>query len=214
MNGIPRISVIIPVYNVNKYLETCLFSAVNQTLTDIEIICIDDYSTDGSRETIKKYALQDNRIVPIFHETNLSTNVSRRDGVLASRGEYVMFLDGDDELLPHACEKAYRAIKESGADIVQFGTKIKAYNFPRETVRAVERLLNPCRRELEITDIILEIWQNHKISVNLWNKIFAGNIVRNAFSEIFDAYLIKAEDMYELFVVAYNSTSFEVITDK
>ena len=86
MEQMPKVSVIIPVYNAEKYLHQCLDSVVNQTLREIEIICVDDGSTDGSAEILKSYAENDNRIVSVRYTQNKSSNQARKDGVLMSRG--------------------------------------------------------------------------------------------------------------------------------
>lgn len=93
-----KVSVIVPVYNVKKELRNCLNSLVNQTLKDIEIICVDDFSQDGSREILKEYAEKDKRIILVLHEKNLGTSQARKDGAAASQGKYIMFADGDDFL--------------------------------------------------------------------------------------------------------------------
>ncbi len=89
------VSVIIPVYNAEKYLRECLDSVVNQTLKDIEIICVDDGSTDGSKEILGNYREKDNRIIIITQE-NSGSGIARNTGVKLARGEFVAFMDADD----------------------------------------------------------------------------------------------------------------------
>lgn len=91
----PKVSVIIPVYNVENYLKECLDSVQKQTLKDIEIICIDDGSTDSSSEILKEYAAKDKRIKVIFKE-NEGVGKARNNGILAAQGEFVAFMDSDD----------------------------------------------------------------------------------------------------------------------
>ena len=91
----PKISVIIPVYNVEKYLGQCLDSVVNQTFKDIEIICIDDGSTDSSLDILKKYAQIDSRIIIINSENN-GVSEARNKGIERAKGDYIYFIDGDD----------------------------------------------------------------------------------------------------------------------
>ena len=92
---IPKISVIIPVYNVEEYLAQCLETVINQTLKDIEIICIDDGSTDNSLYILKKFAEKDKRIT-ILKQKNLHSGVARNAGLAAAKGKYLSFLDSDD----------------------------------------------------------------------------------------------------------------------
>lgn len=91
----PKVSVIIPVYNVEKYLRQCLDSVIGQTLKEIEIICVDDGSTDNSLEILKEYAARDNRIT-VLSQQNLHAGVARNAGLAVARGEYLHFLDSDD----------------------------------------------------------------------------------------------------------------------
>ena len=92
----PKVSVIIPVYNTEKYLKKCLDSVCNQTLSDIEIICIDDCSTDNSLNILKEYTLKDNRIKLIEFKENKGAAVARNTGIDEAKGEYIGFIDSDD----------------------------------------------------------------------------------------------------------------------
>ncbi len=111
-----KISVIVPIYNAEQYLEQCLDSIVSQTLKDIEIILIDDGSTDGSAEICKKY-LSDSR-VSYYHKENEGLAAARDDGMLRASGEYIGFVDSDDWLKPEMYEKMYNAAKSNDSDIV------------------------------------------------------------------------------------------------
>ena len=116
----PSISIIIPVYNVEKYLKECLDSIVNQTFRDFEIICINDGSTDSSPEILNKYAQKDNRFIVISQE-NQGQGVARNRGIEIANGEYIMFLDSDDWLDTNTFELCYKQIKECKNDFVMFG---------------------------------------------------------------------------------------------
>ena len=114
-----KVSVIIPVYNTEKYLEKCLYSVCNQTLSDIEIICINDCSTDNSREILNKYAADDERIKIINFEENKGAAAARNAGIDAATGEYIGFVDADDYPDLDFYEKLYNKAQETGADIVK-----------------------------------------------------------------------------------------------
>ena len=124
----PKVSVVIPVYNVEKYLRECLDSVINQTLKDIEIICVDDGSTDSSLEILKEYAAKDSRI-KIITQQNQHAGVARNNGLEAATGEFVHFLDSDDWIELDAYEKLYEILKNTGADLVKF----KGYSFDNQT---------------------------------------------------------------------------------
>ncbi len=111
-----KISVIIPVYNVEKYLRECLDSVVNQTLKDIEIICVNDGSTDNSLEILKEYEKQDSRI-KIIDKKNEGAGVARNHGLQIASGKYIYFMDSDDFLDNNALEILYTKISEENADI-------------------------------------------------------------------------------------------------
>lgn len=111
-----KVSVIVPIYNAEKYLVQCLDSIVNQTLNDIEVILIDDGSTDGSANICKRY-LADTR-VSYYHKENEGLAAARQDGMERATGEYIGFVDSDDWIEPDMFEKMYNASKINNADIV------------------------------------------------------------------------------------------------
>lgn len=118
----PKVSIIIPVYNTPEILLiNCLESAKNQTLKDIEIICIDDGSTDGSGKILDEYAKADPRFV-VVHQENSGCAVARNRGMALAKGEYIQFLDSDDEIFRTMSEKCYSKAKEFDADIVRCGS--------------------------------------------------------------------------------------------
>ena len=116
----PKISIIIPVYNVEKYLRECLDSCVNQTLEDVEIICVDDCSTDNSYKILEEYQQKDHRIKIFKQETNKKQGATRNKGLEVATGEYIWFVDSDDYIDPKACQILYDAIKEFDVDILCF----------------------------------------------------------------------------------------------
>ena len=112
----PVISVIIPVYNAEKYLEKCLNSVIKQTLKDIEIICINDGSTDGSLNILQKYSEKDKRFI-IIDQKNSGQSVARNKGLSVAKGEFIGFVDSDDWIDDDFYEKLYDAAIEYKADI-------------------------------------------------------------------------------------------------
>jgi len=100
-----KISVIIPVYNVEKYLEECLKSVITQDYRELEIICVNDCSTDNSALILEEYSGKDDRIKIITHEQNRGLGAARNTGIRAASGDYLFFLDSDDYLTPHCLEK-------------------------------------------------------------------------------------------------------------
>ena len=115
----PKISIIIPMYNVEKYLRRCLESVQNQTLTDWQAILVDDGSPDNSGKIAEAYAARDKRFV-VIHKKNGGLSDARNAGMPAAAGEYIMFLDSDDFIHPQTMEIAYALAKQNNSDIVSF----------------------------------------------------------------------------------------------
>ena len=129
----PKVSVIIPVYNVEDYLIECLNSVNTQTLKDIEIICINDGSTDDSLLIIEAFAEIDNRII-VFNQKNQGVGAARNRGLSYALGEYVYFMDGDDYLEKYALEELYTEATNRNADFVMF----KINNFYEDNPTQIE----------------------------------------------------------------------------
>lgn len=115
----PKISVIIPCYNVEQYITKCLDSVCNQTLKDIEIICIDDCSTDATLKKLQEYQKKDERIILIKHNKNKGVSISRNEGIKKSSGEYIGFVDSDDYIDLDFFNKLYKKAKEEHSDITK-----------------------------------------------------------------------------------------------
>ncbi|WP_303744733.1 glycosyltransferase family 2 protein, partial [uncultured Duncaniella sp.] len=117
----PYISVIMPVYNAERFLDCSVGSVLSQTFDDWELICFNDASTDKSIDILNRYASSDKRIRVIDSPVNVKQGGGRNRGLLAAKGEYVMFLDADDRLASHeSLATCIRAIKEENADMVLF----------------------------------------------------------------------------------------------
>ena len=141
----PKMSVIVPMYNVETYIRDCIDSIVMQTLGDIEIILVDDGTPDKSGAIADEYAAADARI-RVYHKENGGVGAARNDGLKLATGEYVIFCDGDDFMEPDACETLYRAAKEQDADVavgdvyrIMNGEKVYA-QFWRESFTARDQL--------------------------------------------------------------------------
>lgn len=113
-----KVSVIIPVYNAEKYLPKCLDSVLNQTLKEIEVICVNDKSPDNCNKILENYAKKDPRILVINHKENKGACAARNSGLNAAKGEYIRFCDADDKIDPKTCEISYKKAKDENADIL------------------------------------------------------------------------------------------------
>lgn len=112
-----KMSIILPIYNVEKYLRQCLESVVKQSLKEIEIICVNDGSTDHCEDIINEYAAKDNR-VKVINKKNGGLGAARNTGLDAARGEYIWFVDSDDFIAPEACEKIYTLGNNNNSDVI------------------------------------------------------------------------------------------------
>ncbi|GEM_PF-266770 len=137
------LSVIIPVYNVEAYLERCLDSVCNQSYTNLEIICVDDGSTDGSAEILAKFAEKDSRI-KVLTKRNGGLSSARNVGLTAATGEFVAFVDSDDFVNINAYEKAMMALIDERVDFVQFGVKVEnAKTSKIDEILKIEKYFEP-----------------------------------------------------------------------
>ena len=124
-----KISIIIPVYNASKYLKKCIDSIVNQTYKNIEIICVNDGSSDDSLEILKKYKEKDDRII-IIDKENAGVCAARNDGIKSSTGNYITFVDSDDWLELDTIETLYKTLINEKVDVVR-GNYYKNYNYDK-----------------------------------------------------------------------------------
>lgn len=163
------ISVIVPVYNVEKYLEECLDSIQNQTYTDIEVILVNDGSTDNSEVICEKYCEQDNRF-KLINQENQGQSVARNVGVAASTGEFIAFVDSDDIIKINYLEKLIQYMTED-IDIVESNFTVSKKNFFTETSKESTILFVGNSHEA------IKAFPNHVLSVNPVTKIYRREIV-------------------------------------
>jgi len=171
-----KVSVIIPIYNAYDYLRPAMDSAIYQTLRDIEIICVDDGSTDHSLDIIKEYQKNDERI-RIVTETNAGPAVARNNGINRARGEYLAFFDADDFLEPTFLEAMYEKAKEGSLDIVISGYDI--YNSRRASFSAADEGEH---NEIYADGVVTSKNENPdyilaSTNSSAWNKLFRRDFV-------------------------------------
>ena len=209
--AMPEVTIIVPVCNAAPYLRRCLDSLLAQTLDEIEIICVDDGSTDGSGEILDSYGSS----ITVLHLPNSGTVIARKRGVENARGRYVFFVDADDELAPEACEKAVAAADRLGCDILQVGVELveTAQRTPQERAKS-EAYFNSPPRELRDREILNACYLDRKLAHNLIFRLFGAELVRKAFSFIPDVYSINETDLYAFFYIAAFARSFVAIKDR
>ena len=163
------ISVIVPVYNVEKYLQECLDSIQNQTYSDIEVILVNDGSTDKSKEICGKYCKQDNRF-QLLNQENQGLSAARNSGVAASTGEFIAFVDSDDIILPNYLETLMHYMLED-VDIVESQFTISKEEFLAESYKELTILFEGNSQEA------VKIFPKHVLNVNAVTKLYRRSIV-------------------------------------
>ena len=134
----PKISIIIPVYNAEKYLKICVDSILNQTFKDFELILIDDGSSDTSKEICEQYIKLDNR-VKVIEQSNKGVSVARNNGLENSCGEYIMFCDSDDWIEEECLENLYyKFIQDKNTDIIFSGIYKDFYFNDKKIMNKIE----------------------------------------------------------------------------
>ena len=204
----PLISIIVPVYNVEKYLEKCVDSIINQTYKNIEIILVDDGSRDSSGKLCDRYSAIDSRIV-VLHKQNEGLSMTRNRGVEIANGDYVMFVDSDDWLDEEICETLLNAITHYGVESAMC-TYVREYpeksipklldidgkSFSSQEFR--RRLCGPVGNELKTPE-------NLDVHSTVWGKIYPASAVKK--HSFVDTKEIGTEDMlynFSLFADVHN----------
>ena len=170
----PKVSIIIPIYNSEKYIKKCLDSLCNQTLKDIEIICINDGSTDLSIKIIQEFIHIDNRIT-LINQSNLGVSAARKNGILHASAEYIGFIDSDDYVENNYFENLFKIAISEDADIVVTG-EINEFN---EKIN-IKRTLFKYDYKMNLTD--LERCKLFVLQTGLCNKIYKKTLATKALS--------------------------------
>ncbi len=164
------VSVIIPVYNVEKYLWKCIESIQKQTYKKLEIILVDDGSSDKSPSICDRYSEKDSRIT-VIHNKNKGVSSARNMGIEVSRGEFICFVDADDWLPKYSIEKLVNCITESTADLCQGGRRAITF-YPKVKRDSVKKSIVNCRSCKSLAE-----WINYKMTGEVWGKLYKRSII-------------------------------------
>lgn len=182
-----KISIIVPVYNAGKYLAQCLDSLINQTMREIEILCVNDGSADESLSILKKYVEKDLRVT-IITQKNAGVSAARNNGILHAKGQYIMFVDADDWIDLDTCEIVWKEVKKEKADVIIWpyvreydNRSLKKSIFNKSKIvfrgKAVERNLH--RRYVGMIDRELSVPENIDVLNPVCAKIYNKQIICN-----------------------------------
>ena len=206
------VSVIIPVFNVEKYIERCLASVINQTYKNIEVIVVDDGSSDGTHRIASDYIERDSR-VKLITKNNRGVSDARNCGLRLVTGEYVYFLDGDDRVEENAIEKLVEAAEETGSDLVgcqysrwnEAGERLEDYSFKDFDIRFSNE---ECRINF-ITDELLK----YNMGFEVWNKLYRTKIIKKG-DVCFDEKCSMGEDLSFNIKYILNCNTIKTIPDR
>lgn len=184
-----KVSVIIPAYNAQSEIGRCLNSIINQVYKNIEIIIIDDASKDNTRDIIKKYTQKDNRIIPFYQTVNKGVSASRNTGLMAATGDYIIFVDSDDEMIPSAIRRMVDAANKYNSDFVD---SYHLFEYTKPNGKIVHFTENKVPKN---TIVMGNLIDNHKILK--MNAYITGKLIKKDLFEgiTFDEDLRCYEDM-------------------
>lgn len=192
----PKVSVIIPVYNTEKYLRECLDSVMNQTLKDIEVICVDDGSTDGSLAILREYEAKDSRVIVLSQE-NKGLSAARNAAMERAHGKYVDFVDSDDSILPDLLEKTVTLAEDQALDIVAFDNEII---FEREGLRKLSFCDMDEFTPVETGTAYLKRAKNmHTLFIPGWSKLVRRGLLEEN-KICFPEGIIHEDELYTLLI--------------
>jgi len=210
----PQLSVIIPVHDEEPSLGRCIDSILSQSFKDLEIICVDDASTDASADILQEYVNREPRVHATAFQRRLGTVLARKLALLDAQGKYIMFADADDRFLPGACETAIGLIKESKTDIVQFSVDFEARQKDAESLEMFTRVFRSREMESRGTSILYDCFVNHRFVHNLWNKIYRAEVCKEAVNAMPDIQLHHYTDLYLSFFILFFAQSYRSVITK
>jgi len=207
-----KISIVIPIYNTEQYLDKCVDSVLNQTYKNLEVILVDDGSTDDSGKICDYYAAKDQRVV-IIHQRNQGNNVARKNGVKIANGDYVGFVDSDDWIEPDMYQCMVDNIKKNNADIVSVGFYLENSNKTEIYNDEIDSNLYKIGKDTNkfIESVLLGNTKSRLYSIqwNLVTKLFKRNVISVSQEKVNGVFY--GEDMAVTFESYYLADSISVI---
>ena len=205
------VSVVVPVFNGEATITRCINSVLSQSIENVEVIVVDDCSTDCTGEIVTELVALDSRIIYLRNEVNSSALLSRKRGVNYSSGRYVMFLDADDQLQPNACAEAIKAMEDEGVDVCQFRTVISESGATPGQISWFNEFVNKHPEGRVVGNLVDACFVKKSFGFTLWNKIYRAEVVKVAFSKIPDVQVFKAQDLLIEFFILFYSKSYAFV---
>lgn len=200
----PSVSIIIPIYNVEKYLVRCLDSVINQTYRNLEIVLVNDCGTDNSWSIAQEYATQDSRIILIDNDRNHGLMKARESGFNQAKGKFIMFVDSDDTLPLDAVEVLVNKQQEDDADIVAGDFKI--LNNGLES-KIWHNKLSQGNNKVSLLFSLL----SDEFSHTLWGKLFKQSLIKDYPYEVFENFTMS-EDACLMYQIADNCKRVSILS--
>ena len=207
----PRFSIVVPAYNVESCLARCLNSLVNQTFGDFEVVCVDDTSHDGTPSILESYRARDARVRVVRNEQNLHLFATRHVGVRETSGEYVLFVDADDELTLDALECLDAQLRSNPVDILQFPMQVLAEPGAEYELSADSWYMHESQpKAVYGSEIVDCICYQQPDDMCMHHRAFRGDLARNVLHELgYEPGLHAAEDITELVALMVAAESYE-----
>lgn len=214
-----KVTVVLPIYNVEAYLERCIISVVNQTYRNLEIILVDDGSTDGCPKICEHWAKKDNRII-VVHKKNEGLGMARNTGIDYATGKYICFFDSDDYVASNMIEKCYEKVNSNNADIVVYGFynvdssgKIKGSVIPK-----TKRLMY---EGSDVTDKFLPdliapnivFGEKTDLRMSAWSCFYSMDLIKKNSWRFVSERQIISEDIYSLLLLYKSIKCVCVLTE-
>ena len=205
---LPKVSVIIPIYNAERHLRQCLDSIAGQTLREIEIICVDDGSTDTSLDILREYADKDDRF-SIIRQQNQFAGMARNNGMRHAKGVYLAFFDADDFFEPDMLEKAYGQCEQDQADLCLWSADYYDTNTGLSTPfdYCLDRSLIPATIPFSARDIPDDIFQISAASP--WNKLYRRSMVEK--HQLLYPSTKRSEDTFFASMAMYHASRITIV---
>lgn len=205
----PTVSIVLPIHNAEATLRQAIDSVKGQLLTDWELICVDNASTDSTVDLLKGYAEGDKRIKIILHTEDEGLYWSRRDGIQVATGEYLMFLDADDWLQPNACLELSQMMVEKGTDLIHFRSQVVSVEqVDPGMIHAVDEFIRPYSGMAKNVDLINFCYVEERFSFSIWNKIYKTALFQSLLPDMDHEYIITGEDLLLVFMYLWNAKTY------
>lgn len=209
-----KFSILIINFNGQTTVANAISSALEQSYQNVEVICVDDASTDASRHIIQEFE-NNPRFHMIFHEQNRGSSCSRLSGIEAATGDYILFLDSDDELRRNCCATLAPILAKDPYDILCFGTELKFTTLCSEEMKtSIAEFLRPLTQERLGANIERAFYIDKMVPISVWNKCYRADLIKKVSAEIRRDYINLCDDYYFNFVASRFAKTYYGIEDK